>query len=98
MEQLVEKVVVLEADEGEKTYTVDVIINEGYLEASDERIVIYMRPVQNKDGSVSSFSFGSNHDVVREELHIALDHFQLWINQKLHNNKIITKLQELDRM
>ena len=63
----------------------------------DDKVVIYMKLI-SKDNKVDEFSFGSNHEIVNQELHIALDSFQLWLKQKLPHPEIITKLQELDRL
>ena len=83
--------------EDENYFTVDVKVNEQFLENSDDPVFIRMTPLL-KDGIVESLSFGSNHELVNKELHTALDQFQFWIKEKLSCNEIITKLQKLDRL
>lgn len=83
--------------EEEKNYTVDVKVNEEYLENSNDNIFIRMKTLL-KDNKADGLSFGSNHELVNKELHAALNLFQIWINQNLAYPEVITKLQELDRL
>ena len=83
--------------EESKRYTINVEVDEKFLENPDDQVIIAMK-TDIKDNSIGNLSFGSNHEIVTQELHTALDLFQLWLKQKLSNPEIITKLQELDRL
>ena len=80
-----------------KCYTIHVKVNDKYLDNPDDKVIIYMK-LNLKDNKVDGFNFGCNHEIVNQELHTALDSFQLWLKQKLPNPEIIAKLQELDRL
>ena len=67
------------------------------MENPDDRVFIQMK-ILHKDKTIDGLSFGSNHEIVNQELHTALDQFQFWIDQKLAHPEIISKLQELDRL
>lgn len=80
-----------------KSYRVAVKTSDKYTNDPDDKIIIRMKTLI-KDKRVDELSFGSNHEIVNQELHAALDPFQLWIKQKLSHPEIITKLQDLDRL
>ncbi len=83
--------------EEEKGYSVNVKVNDKYLENVDDNVFISMKLLY-KEGKVDGLSFGSNHDFVNQELFTALDQFQTWLKLKLPPTEIISKLQELDSL